>query len=118
MHDKDTELGLAAEAFALGLVLDQGELVVDVVLEFADGVSGVRRGSRRLHARVRDASGMVGRRIADRSKGDVLQGSSGVVDLVNDENLASEKSAVGEVVAELPLASVPLTGALLLLASF
>jgi len=40
VHDKDTELGLAAESFALGLVLDQGELVVDVVLEFADGVSG------------------------------------------------------------------------------
>jgi hypothetical protein len=33
--------------------------------------------------------------------GDILQGRSGVVDLVHDENLSSEQSAVVEIAAEL-----------------
>lgn len=38
VHNKDTQPGLLAQTLALSLVLDLGELLLNVLLELADGV--------------------------------------------------------------------------------
>jgi hypothetical protein len=50
VHDEDAQLGLASESFTLGLVLHEGELVVDIVLQFADGVPVKVSGVQVIHA--------------------------------------------------------------------
>lgn len=72
VDDKDGEPSRLPELLALSLVLDLRELLLNVLLELADGVD---------------------------------EGSTGIVDLVHDEDSAAEKSSVLELASELTLAA-------------